>query len=122
MDYFSFNRFNHTINIHGSSSGLSARADAREAKTEVGQLKAETERLLIITEALWKILKEEHGYNDEKLLQHIQDIDLKDGKLDGRVAKQGGPKPCPECQRPISSRHFNCLYCGAELTKEPFER
>ena len=54
-----------------------------------GKLDAVTfdiERLLMITEALWMLLKKEHGYTDDVLLQRIREIDLRDGELDGRVA------------------------------------
>lgn len=121
MHSFSFNRYN-SATMYGQRSTLAANAAAREAKTEVGMLKSEVERLMIITEALWSFIKDEHNYDDEKLLLRIQDIDLQDGKLDGRVAKQEGPKPCPQCNRPISRRHYNCIYCSAEVEIEPFER
>ena len=78
-------------------AGEAARAEAREARAEVSLLRLEVERLLMITEALWGILKEKHGYQDEELARRINDIDLRDGALDGRVAAEGEPPLCPTC-------------------------
>lgn len=105
-----------------SATANAASASARDAKTEVGILKAEVDRLLMITEALWTILQEEHGYNDDKLVNRINEIDLRDGHLDGRVAKQGGPAKCPNCQKSLSKRHHRCLYCGTVVTPGTFDR
>ena len=79
------------------------------------------EKLFLITEALWNILKKKHGYEDEDLLQMVQDIDLGDGLLDGKVAKRRS-QPCPGCGRTLSSRHMICLYCGAVSDRELFDR
>ncbi len=38
--------------------------NARDAETEVYLLKAELERVFMITEALWAFVKEKHGYSD----------------------------------------------------------
>ena len=63
-----------------------ARADARRADRKADALEFDVERLLMISEALWSILKEQHGYTDEELQSRILQIDMRDGKLDGRVA------------------------------------
>jgi hypothetical protein len=75
----------------------------------------------MITEALWNILKEQHGYTDENLVQMVQDIDLRDGQLDGKVARQPNP-PCSQCGRTLMGKHPVCLYCGAVAVRAPFER
>jgi hypothetical protein len=98
----------------------SANQSASEAKSEVGELRAEIDRLLMVTEALWTILKEEHNLDENKLGDYIREIDLRDGRLDGRVAKTSGPAECPSCQRKLSRRHYKCIYCGAEVTPDTF--
>lgn len=79
------------------------------------------ERLLMITEALWMLLKKEHGYTDDVLLQRIREIDLRDGELDGRVAVRP-PGPCPECGRPLARKRPLCIYCGKPVEADPFMR
>ena len=48
-------------------------------------------------------------------------IDLKDGKLDGRVAPTP-PVPCPKCQRVLAKNRARCLFCGEPIAADPFQR
>ncbi len=95
--------------------------EARKAETDVELLKQDVERLLMITESLWQILKEQHGYDDNELIRRVAEIDLRDGKLDGRLAK-GPPSICPYCQRPMIKHRPFCMYCGKPVAVNPFER
>jgi hypothetical protein len=92
-----------------------------EAKYNVQMVRMDIERLLMITEALWDMVKEHHNLTDEELIRRIQDIDMKDGMLDGKVAKQP-PSLCPNCQRPVRRNRTVCIYCGTASTAEPFAR
>ncbi len=98
-----------------------ARTTAREAKTEVERLRADVERLMLLTEALWRLVKERTECTDEDLIQRIHAIDLEDGKLDGRKAKSP-PRPCPNCQRILARHRPLCLFCGKPVDFLPFER
>jgi hypothetical protein len=95
------------------------KADA--VKSDVMSLELELERLLMLTEALWQIIKEHHGYTDDELIRRVAMIDLKDGVLDGRVAKSP-PAQCPKCHRPLNKRHVTCIYCGTQMVQDPFAR
>ena len=103
------------------STARRASAKASELRTEVEFMKMDIEKLLMVTESLWGILKEQHGYSDGDLIQRIEKIDLRDGKLDGKVAKQG-PSVCPNCSRTLIGNRPVCLYCGTPITRHPFER
>jgi len=98
-----------------------ARADAAAARSEVDSLKVDVERLLMITEALWMILKEQHGYDDKELIKRIVTIDMRDGKLDGKVAAEP-PHKCPKCDRTLFKNRPRCLYCGEPVMPDPFQR
>ncbi len=102
-------------------AGARASRTAAEVRTQNETITYDVEKLFMITEALWTILKDQHGYTDENLGQMIQDIDLRDGKLDGRVAKQQNPS-CPQCGRTLMGKHPVCLYCGTAVVRDPFER
>jgi hypothetical protein len=103
------------------AAAQSAESKARDARSEVDVLKSEVERLLMITEALWTLAREQHGYTDEVLVERVRAIDMKDGKLDGRVAKSA-PSTCPSCSRTLSRQRPVCMYCGADGGQNPFAR
>jgi hypothetical protein len=84
---------------------------ARDATEETRDLRAQIERLQMICEGMWSILKERVGATEQQLLDLIEEIDLRDGKLDGRSSK--APVKCARCQRVVSVRTNACLYCGA---------
>jgi hypothetical protein len=92
-----------------------------EPSSDVQQLKSEVERLYFITEALWRILKEKHGLDDNEVVRQIALIDLEDGKLDGRKAKTP-PQPCPKCGRILAKQRTSCMFCGELVAADPFER
>jgi hypothetical protein len=104
------------------SAGERASRTASDVRTQNESIQFDVEKLFMITEALWEVLKHHHGYTDDQLSQMIQDIDLRDGKLDGKVAKSAERPTCTECGRTIIKRQVKCLYCGADAAQQPFER
>ena len=98
-----------------------ARDEARRANSDIAHLRADIERLFMISEALWIILKEKHGYSDEELIRHVEDIDLRDGRLDGDQGK-AEPRDCPECGRTLQKQRPLCIYCGTPVDWGPFDR
>ena len=119
--FYTYGMRNVAAESTGAAVDTGARADARKAASTVALMQHHVERLLMITEALWDILKEQHGYTDEDLVKRVQQIDMRDGKLDGKVAA-AGVKTCPSCKRPISGRHAACIYCGRTLGDDLFAR
>ena len=95
-----------------------ASSDARQAQTEVQELEARLDRVMLASEAMWTLLREKMGVTDEELLNRINDIDLSDGKLDGKVRKTA--VSCPKCSRTISRRFPQCMYCGQPIMHDPF--
>ncbi|MEI6350071.1 MAG: hypothetical protein WCP06_03075 [Verrucomicrobiota bacterium] len=100
---------------------LSIRSSGAPGTADIAQLEAKMERLLMITEALWTILKEKHGLEEQELLRQVVQIDLRDGRLDGRVASTP-PQPCPKCNRPAAKQSVRCMFCGEPLMTELFAR
>ena len=104
-----------------SSEPLPARSGNGPGGSEIAELQMKVERLLMVTEALWTILKEKHGLEDQDLLRQIVQIDLRDGRMDGKVASTP-PKPCPKCERMVAKHSVRCMYCGEPLLVDPFAR
>ena len=56
---------------YASATATAAASSAREASTSVELLSHDVDRLLMITEALWTLMKQEHGYTDAVLTKLI---------------------------------------------------
>ena len=101
-----------------SSQANTAASDARKARTEYAELEGRFERLALMTEALWTLLRTRLGVSDEDLIEIARDLDLSDGQLDGRVRRTSAE--CTGCARMVASRHGKCLYCGTPMKRAPF--
>lgn len=100
---------------------LESGREARTAQSAIDAMRWDIERLLMITEALWSMLREQHGYSEVELFRRISEIDLRDGRLDGRVAPSPA-QPCPHCGRKMTKHRPLCLYCGKPTVADPFAR
>ncbi len=99
----------------------SYRAAADDAQNSINEVNSRMERLYMIVEALWDILKEEHGHTDEELIKRVALIDTKDGKLDNRVRATEAPK-CPHCGHRTSKHSMTCVFCGKPVRVDLFAR
>ena len=113
-DFFIESRQNRRI---GSAESSAARASqkAESLDKRVEYLEERLDRLSLISLALWTLLKD-RGLTEQQLMERMQELDLRDGVLDGRV--QGGLINCPQCGRPLSQRHRKCLYCDYKLVAD----
>ena len=110
-----------TSNHTAGFAAKRANHTANRVEEQLDCVQADIERLLLITEGLWNILKAEHGYDDQELLRRVLEVDFKDGTIDGKVAAQR-PGDCPGCARPLSRGRRYCLYCGKPTPIELFSR
>ncbi len=110
--------------IFFGASMVHAAAEARDAmraqsaqeakfnvqKSELTELRDQVERLTLLNQALWELIRARLNVSDAELEQLAQEIDLRDGKQDGKLTSH--PLKCPNCGRVSNSRHRKCLYCG----------
>lgn len=108
-------------NSYALSAATAAESAAREAQTNTELFKHDVDRLLLITEALWTLMKQQHGYTDDKLVQLIQNIEQRKAGSQNPVAKDP-PVACPGCGRLNSATRGVCMYCGSRLPAKPFAR
>lgn len=95
----------------------SLQADSNRRITDAGErlkaLEARYERMRLITTALWQLLKSHTGLTDADLKQYIEQVDLADGKLDGKINRRGAAMDCPKCARRILKSAVVCPWCSA---------
>lgn len=87
-------------------------------ESEVRDLRDEVGRLALLNQALWEMLQQRLGVTEEELVKLATEIDLRDGKQDGKITAH--PLRCPNCDRVSNSRHQKCLYCGQEFAGDLF--
>jgi hypothetical protein len=98
-----------------------ARSQASSTASKVAALEEDVAHLLMVVEALWEIVKTEHDFDDTELLRRVVEIDLRDGKLDGRAPKKPAAD-CSHCGRKMMGRKPVCIYCGKPSLRDVFAR
>jgi hypothetical protein len=116
------NMFNFIWDLQQQGQIHEAQADAAEAKRrvrsqadQVRDLEFSLHRMTLVSQALWELLRERYGLTEEELVAKIKEIDLRDGKLDGRLTPQR--TTCPQCQHTINTQNARCIYCGTTVEK-----
>lgn len=93
---------------------------ALDAKRGLRHLQDRVDRLTLVNMAMWSLLKDKMGVTEEDLISRMVEIDITDGRADGKVTV--GVRKCGKCGRTLSRRHRKCLYCGAaDLRATAFE-
>ena len=101
-----------------ATSASRAQGEARKAKTSVDDLQSQLDRALMACEAMWTILRDKLNVTDLDLLNRINEIDLSDGKLDGKVNKSA--VACPKCGRTMARRFKQEKFSTLVFLLDPF--
>ena len=97
-------------------SGAQVGQAGRDGRVE--QLEARLDWTLMVCEAMWSLLKEHLQLSDERLIDRITELDMADGKLDGKKSRP--PATCGTCNRTVSQRFPRCIYCGTVIDRDVF--
>ena len=100
--------------LHQRSERSNLKAD--EAQRDILSLQEKLDHLSLVIQSMWELLEKNTTLTREQLLDKIQEVDLRDGKLDGRL--QAKAQPCSSCGRRSSLRHTQCMYCGEGLSQD----
>ena len=103
------------INEAGTDAAT-ARTKAERIDSEVDFLKRKVEHLCLASQALWELLRDRTNLEEGDILAKMEEIDLRDGKKDGKIGHK--PLVCPKCDRTANSSRTKCLYCGEVLVKD----
>jgi len=101
----------------GGAGGPERRLEL-EHRNQIRELQHQVERLSLLNQALWELVRERLGMSDDDLERLAHEIDLRDGVADGKITAT--PVRCPSCNRVNSSRHPKCIYCGQYFEKPVF--
>src|SRR5215831_6062935 len=96
-------------------AGEAARREADRLHMEVLRLEAKIDGLALVAQALWELVRQETGLKDADIARKIDEVDLRDGRRDGRL--MGQPVSCSKCGRPTPARQRTCMYCGAPVNQ-----
>ncbi len=70
-----------------AADAAQAKGQARSVRTGLAELEARLERTLLTCEAMWTLLRDKLNLTDRELIERINEVDLSDGRLDGKVRK-----------------------------------
>jgi hypothetical protein len=102
----------------GNQSSSRAESKATSLESQVKALRADLARSLMISEALWELLRDRAKLTEEDLHKKLYEIDMRDGVIDGKNQRKA--KKCPDCEHMVSSRHPACIYCGKVMDDSVF--
>jgi hypothetical protein len=97
-----------------------ARTAAELASIKVDQLNArrdgtreDLDRLTLACQAMWELLSDHLGFTDDHLRATILEIDVRDGRVDGKISPM--VVTCPQCGKNTRDTGNGCMYCGQHL-------
>ena len=104
-----------TSNLRSDIQGQTANVDLLQR--ELMRSQRQIQKLTLAFEALAEILSDRHGITREMILAKITEIDLRDGRLDGRLTPE--PVICTVCDSPFNQNMAKCVHCGEDRPPSP---
>lgn len=92
-----------------------AQSAASRAENALDRMRDTTDRQALIIRTLLTICERKGVFSEQEFRDVMNEIDLSDGRLDGRFKDKPKPRECPECAKINGKRAVSCMYCGAIL-------
>lgn len=96
-----------------NSKADQAKSESERLRSQVHDLQRRSDALTIACQALWELVRDRGGITDDALVAKMQEVDLRDGKADGKITP--ALVSCPSCGRRCNGSRKACLYCGASM-------
>jgi|GEM_PF-330613 len=103
----------HSAALNARSVAASAQEENRYLKIRIEHLEETVERLSLMCMAVAEIVRDRVGVSQQEIEAKVQEIDLRDGKLDGRL--RSATCDCTHCRHTNAPHRRNRLYCGETL-------
>ena len=98
-----------------SNSANDAESAARRAENTTARLEDALERQALIIRTLLEACSRKNLFTEDEFRELLTEIDLSDGRLDGKYKPQQGPQECTNCGKTNGKRAVTCMYCGTPL-------
>lgn len=96
---------------------------ADQAKRKAYASMESVERLVLIVRAMWELLHQHTDLTEIDLVNKVRELDLSDGKIDGKFTSDAKPAICPVCGNNVHPSQTRCQFCGAEsANQDVFEK
>jgi hypothetical protein len=86
-----------------------------QAEKRIARLEDELGRVLLFTHSLLKVLVEKEIFTQEEFEDAWDELDMEDGKADGKMTESIEPWQCPKCEAMNSSDRTACMFCEEPL-------
>lgn len=107
--------YNHGAARAATNAASDAESSARRAENSLMRLEDALDRQALVIRTLLTACEKAGLFNEAQFRELMNDVDLSDGKLDGKFKPQAGPQSCPACGKTNGKRAVTCMYCGAQL-------
>ncbi len=102
--------------MEAKQKAIAADGLSKANAVSTGATLTQVETLVLANQAMWELLSEKCGVTDNDLIKKMNEIDLRDGKLDGKLeVTRATATDCHDCGKKISKRRSTCYWCGARL-------
>jgi len=99
----------------------SVERDVRKSDGDLADLRRQIDKIALVNQALYELLRGRTGITDEDLRRKIREVDMRDGSEDGNI--QASPLRCPKCSGVVTVGALFCQTCGATVApKYPYEQ
>lgn len=95
---------------------LNVKEKVIQNRDQTYDLKNQIDRLTLATQAMWELIRDKFGIEESELINKVVEIDLRDGRKDGKITSQA--RCCPSCKRPMSSKSNTCVFCNYTTSKK----
>jgi type I site-specific restriction endonuclease len=109
-------------NLHQGRLGQLEKEKNQDSKAalleeRLQELEQRHEQLKLVTLAFWSLLRDHSGLLESDLRKYVEQIDLLDGKRDGKTARSLEKTTCTGCSRTVIGTSTVCVYCGTPIKR-----